>query len=293
MKHRILIPSESAGERLDVALAKAGGRTRAQAQKLLKEHRVTLRGQIATPRMTVSGGEELELTLGKEPPQPPPPGLKVLFEDNDMLAVDKPAGLAVHVGETGRPQPTVAAFAAARVDDDDRERPGIVHRLDKETSGVLLIAKHPRAKQWLQKQFHDRLVDKHYEALVRGRLRQPEASIKLPVGRSRKYPTKRAVLPGGRMAVTHYRLRRQYPGASLVDVKPETGRTHQIRVHFAHLGHPVIGDSLYGAAEPALRRFFLHAASVSLISPAGRRVTIRSPLPAELKAYLAALEGYN
>lgn len=293
MTEKLTLAAEASGERLDVALAKYTDRTRSQVQKLLKENRIKINGEFGSARTVVGGGEEIIIAPAPEEPTPAAPNIPILFEDKDMIVIDKPAGLVVHLSETGRPQPTVAAFAATRVEDTDTERPGIVHRLDKETSGVLVIAKTPESKDWLQKQFQERKVDKHYVALVAGRLKEHEATINLPIGRSRKQPTKRAVLPGGRPSVTHYKVEREIDGATLVDVVLETGRTHQIRVHFAHIGHPVIGDDLYGNPDPKLHRFFLHAASISIDSPSGRRMTINSPLPTELKTYLAERGAYN
>ncbi|HUC20882.1 MAG TPA: RluA family pseudouridine synthase [Candidatus Polarisedimenticolaceae bacterium] len=218
--------------------------------------------------------------------------LTVLYEDEDVLAIDKPAGLVVHNAETATVQPTVADFARERgVVDTDDERPGIVHRLDKDTSGVMLISKHMEAKAFLQRQFKQRGVEKTYIALLRGRLREPHAIIRLPIGRHRKQPVKRAVIPGGREAVTEYWVRETYPGASLVEIRLHTGRTHQIRVHFSHLGNPVIGDTFYGEKQrPAgLTRQFLHAAKISLELPSGKRVTVESPLPPELESFLQNL----
>ncbi|HSX41535.1 MAG TPA: RluA family pseudouridine synthase [Candidatus Saccharimonadales bacterium] len=289
----IVIPAAAAGERLDVALAAATGKSRSQITKLIKEDKIFVDDRLVTGSQLATGGERVRMAKIEQADLPEVPNLPIIFEDKDLLVIDKPAGLVVHLTETGRPQPTVADFASTKVKDDDLERPGIVHRLDRDTSGVLVIAKNPEAKKWLQKQFHDRKVEKHYIALVSGHLREGEATINLPIGRSRKQPTKRAVTPGARSSITKYRVKRELPGVSLLDVELETGRTHQIRVHFAHLGHPVIGDNLYGSAEPKLGRFFLHAASLTLTSPSGRQMTFSSPLPTELKTYLADLEGYN
>ncbi len=221
------------------------------------------------------------------------PELRVLYEDQDVIAVDKPAGLVVHPAETATVQPTVADFARSRgVIDPDDERPGIVHRLDKDTSGILLLAKHPQAKAWLQRQFKERRVKKTYIALLRGRLTPDEAIIKLPIGRHRKQPVKRAVVPGGREATTQYRVVRPYPGTTLAEVDLQTGRTHQIRVHFAHLGHPVIGDQFYGEKQrpTGLSRQFLHAAQLQFVLPSGTEITLKSGLPKELSNYLQSLE---
>ena len=288
MIQHIVIPDKSAGERLDVALAKLTGISRSQLAKAFQSGRVLVDGNPVAAKVPVAGGMQVELTAEQIQKMPAAPELPVLYEDDDLMAVDKPAGLAVHLSESGRPQPTVAAFAANRnVKDESQDRPGIVHRLDKDTSGVLLIAKHPKAKEYLQQQFRERKVHKTYLALVRGRMEPAEATIKLPIARDRKQPTKRAVVPGGRASVTHYRVMRQYDGYALLEIELETGRTHQIRVHFAHLGHPVVGDALYGGPSvPGLSRQFLHAANLKLIGPGGKQLDISSKLPPDLQGIL-------
>ena len=293
MINRWQLPPEAAGQRFDVALAAASGRTRSALAKLFKAGSVLVDGHQVSAKQVVQGGEMVEVTdrLAHSSDMAEP-DLTILFQNDDLIAVDKPAGLVVHLSETGRPQPTIAAFAAAQgVEDDDGDRPGIVHRLDKDTSGVLLIAKHPGSKRWLQQAFRDRQVKKTYQALVRGRLQPLEATIDLPIGRSRKQPTKRAVVPGARRAVTHYRTTKLLDGYSLVDVDLETGRTHQIRVHLAHLGHPVAGDSYYGGPKiPGLSRQFLHASRIELRLPEGEQLVVDSPLPPELQGVLNDLK---
>lgn len=292
MSRPLQIPTQAAGQRLDVALAEALGQTRSQIQRLLKDHKITIDGQTQAAKWLVQGGETVIVEEVAISEQPDPPKLKILYEDDDVLAVNKPAGLVVHATESGGAQPTVADFAQAHgVHDPGSDRPGIVHRLDKDTSGVMLLAKNPSAKEYLQQQFRQRKVKKCYLALVRGRLKDDEATISLPIDRSRKTPIKRAVQPQGRPAVTHYRVIERLTGACLIEIGLETGRTHQIRVHFAHLGHPVIGDTLYGEPAKGLNRQFLHAEHIEFTAPSGRLVTIDSPLPAELEAYLKSLRS--
>jgi 23S rRNA pseudouridine1911/1915/1917 synthase len=180
-------------------------------------------------------------------------------------------------------------LVADKVQDADKTRPGIVHRLDRDTSGLVVIAKHPAAKTYLQKLFKTRRVKKTYQALLVGRIKPDAAVIKLPIDRKPGQPTKRAVVKGGREAVTVYRLLKAFPGYSLVEVQPETGRTHQLRVHFSHLGHPMVGDSIYGRSEPKLGRHWLHAAKLEFKSPSGRKLKLSSPLPAELKTWVDQL----
>ncbi len=293
-EQHITIAANLAGIRLDNALALALGTSRNQIQRRIRAGLIQDRsgGKVDPSHIT----QVDEIFTIQEPAAAPIadiPDLQVLYEDADVLVVDKPAGLVVHSPESGRVQPTVAAFAAARgVVDEDPDRPGIVHRLDKDTSGVMVLAKHPKAKAFLQQQFKQRTVKKSYLALVKGRLPEAEAVIQLPIGRHRRQPVRRAVVSGARAAVTHYRTLRQYPGYTLVEVDLQTGRTHQIRVHFAHIGHAVAGDVMYGEKKrPAgLPRQFLHAAQLTFTTPAGKVLTFESPVPADLAAFLQDLE---
>jgi 23S rRNA pseudouridine1911/1915/1917 synthase len=206
--------------------------------------------------------------------------------------VDKPAGLAVHAGNGTKGQATLADYARAHTSDPDPERPGIVHRLDRDTSGLMVIAKTEAAKTYMQRQFADRTIKKAYSLLTIGTVSPASAVIKLPLDRDRAHPTKRAVVASGRDAVTNYDTVANYPGYTLIKAKPETGRTHQIRVHFAALGHPVAGDITYGQTKrPAgLPRHFLHAAELSFTAPSGKAVTLTSALPADLADFLRKLE---
>jgi 23S rRNA pseudouridine1911/1915/1917 synthase len=292
---QVVIEEQQDGERVDVALARQLAASRSQIHKQLKSGQITRAGEatLVNPSEQVRTGERFVVAPTVVEATPAVPQLTILYEDDDMLVIDKPAGLVVHTSESGRVQPTVAAFAAAHgVVDSDTARPGIVHRLDKDTSGVMVIAKNPAAKLELQRQFKERTVGKTYLALVRGRLSQEEAIIELPIGRDRNRPVKRAVVAGARPAVTRYRSLRAYPKATLVEVELQTGRTHQIRVHFAHLGHPVVGDILYGDAKRPreLTRQWLHAASLRLTTPSGTPLTVESPLPPDLANYLQTLE---
>lgn len=293
MTRRVQVPDSAGGQRLDVVLAEQLGESRSQVQKLIKNGLVTTNdGSAVDAKQAAVPGQELIVAEAPTEPVSAVPDITILYEDDDVLVVDKPAGLVVHAPETGREQPTVAAFAAAHgIVDDDPERPGIVHRLDKDTSGALVLAKNPAAKAFLQRQFKDRLVGKTYVALVRGHLQEPEAVIRLPIGRHRSQPVKRAVVSGGRPAETRYRTLRPYARETLIEVQLHTGRTHQIRVHFSHLGHPVIGDTLYGSRQrPAgLHRQFLHAGRLEFEAPSGKRVVVESPLPPELQTFLDGL----
>lgn len=283
------IPSDLAGERLDVVLARLSGMTRSQVQRHLKEGRFTAENQLLSARTSAPAGLSIRLLPQVKMADQSIPNIPVVYQDKDVLVIDKPAGLTVHATESGRTQPTLAPFARQHgVTDSDPERPGIVHRLDKDTSGLMVLAKTPEAKAFLQQQFRNREVGKTYIALVQGRPTHEEASIKLPIGRDRREPVKRAVVPGAREALTHYRVLEELPGASLLEVQLHTGRTHQIRVHFSHTGHPVMGDALYGKNRvKGLKRQFLHASGLRITLPNGQRKSFQSPLPPELEDYLA------
>ena len=293
MKQTYNITSEMAGKRLDVILPQLTGLSRSQIHKRIQEGYVAVNGQIITQSVSVRANETVTLTAPAIIETPMTADIPILYEDADIIALNKPAGLAVHLSESGRPQATVAAWAALHgVIDDDIERPGIVHRLDKDTSGILLIAKHPDAKASLQRQFKERSIKKTYLALVLGRLTNEEATISLPIARDRRRPTKRAVVPGGRPAVTHYRVLEELSGYSLVEIGLETGRTHQVRVHFAHIGHAVAGDSLYGGPViSGLKRQFLHASSMTFTAMDGKTVTVESDLPPDLSELLTRLRA--
>lgn len=212
-----------------------------------------------------------------------------LHEDDDVLVIDKPAGINVHAGAGHADEDTVVDFIQDKVEDDGSGRPGIVHRLDRDTSGVLVTAKHAEAKKLLQEQFKSRQVQKQYVALVVGRPRHSRAVLNWPIGRHPKNPLKRAVRGNGREAITGYTTLEEFDGYTLLELKPKTGRMHQIRVHLAHLGHPVVGDALYGKHVPGLDRHFLHAQSLTVRLPSGASRQFTAELPRELKEFLGKL----
>ncbi len=215
--------------------------------------------------------------------------LPVVYQDDDIAIVDKPAGLLVHP-PVGSKEPTLADFARGISSDVDALRPGIVHRLDRDTSGLVIIAKTAAAKAKLQRLFKQSKIKKTYLALVVGRLDPPAAVIKLPLAR-RQNSLKRAVDPQGKPAETAYRTLASYPGYSYLEVTPRTGRTHQIRVHLASLRHPVVGDRLYGHQMPGLARQFLHASRLQFKAPSGRLVDVASPLSPDLADFLKKLQS--
>ncbi len=215
----------------------------------------------------------------------------IRYEDDDLAVIGKPAGLTVHPG-AGRPTGTLLDWLDTAVPATRRlERHGLVHRLDRDTSGLLIIAKTDAAARDLSAQFQDRRVRKWYRALVEGTPAKPAAEIDAPIARHHADRKRYAVRPDGKPASTTYRTVRAYPGRTLLEVEPKTGRTHQIRVHLAALRHPIVGDAVYGTADPGLGRQFLHAAKLRFIHPRTKRsLTVEDPLPDDLKVFLRGLD---
>jgi 23S rRNA pseudouridine1911/1915/1917 synthase len=302
---RVAVPDGLDGERLDSALARMFGLSRAQAAELIGNGDVLVDGHPAAKSDRVPAGQWLDVTL-PPPPVPlsvipqPVPGLRLLFEDADIIVVDKPVGVAAHPtpGWSGPTElqgllgagHTVATSGAA-------ERQGIVHRLDAGTTGVMVVAKSESAYSALKQAFRDRAVDKRYHALVQGHPDPFRGTIDAPIARHPSGDGRFAVVADGRPSVSHYDTLEAFRAASLVEVRLETGRTHQIRVHMAAIRHPCVGDRLYGA-DPVLakrlglNRQWLHAVSLSFEHPAdGRVVEFVSPYPADLQAALDMLRA--
>jgi 23S rRNA pseudouridine1911/1915/1917 synthase len=294
------IVADRAGERLDVAVARLCEISRAQAQRLIDAGLVS--GEHGVRRKAgerLVGGDRLTVRIpSPEPavPQPEDIPLDILYEDEHMLVVNKPAGMPVHPGP-GHASKTLVNALLAHCPDlpgiGGVQRPGIVHRLDKDTSGLIVVAKDERAHNGLSSQLKDRRMQKTYLALVEGRVRPSEALIDAPIGRdpnSRRLMMVRGVT--GRDAQTSYRVRSQYEHCALVEVTLHTGRTHQIRVHFASIGHPVVGDEVYGHKSALVGRQFLHAWRLAFRHPVdGRELAFEAPLPEDLNAALAELDA--
>ena len=229
-------------------------------------------------------------------PQDIPVG--IVYEDEQLIVVDKPAGLTVHPAP-GHPDGTLVNALLALVPDlpgiGGVERPGIVHRLDKDTSGLIVVAKTDAAHRSLSRQMKERSVDKSYVALAAGTLRKTEGEVDAPIGRHPQQRKKMAVVDGGRAALTRYKVAERFDGPrgrfTLVEAHPVTGRTHQIRVHLAYIGHPLVGDPVYGRRSPLVPRHFLHAARLEIAMPPGEteRKTFESPLPDDLSDALSEL----
>ena len=287
--------------RLDKYVSQSYGElSRSYVQKLIEEGYVTVNDKVAKPSLKIKTGDKVvidlptpELSIPILVPESLP--LDIVYEDNDLLVIDKPAGITVHPAP-GHPSHTLVNAILAHCPDilglDSSNRPGIVHRLDKNTSGLMVVARKNDVQLNLSAQIKNRSVLKKYLVLVRGCPSPEEGDIKAPIGRHPKNRKKMAVVPGGREAHTSYQVVRLYKGYSLVEARIMTGRTHQIRVHFSSIGHPVIGDDVYGVRVPYLERQFLHACLLGFRLPGtGEWVEFRSQLPDDLEKALENLSG--
>jgi 23S rRNA pseudouridine1911/1915/1917 synthase len=299
---RLVVPAGGGG-RVDRFAADLSGLSRSRVQRLISDGRVTADGQLVKANTFVPSGAVLVIDV----PPPEPAGIEpeaialdVVFEDDDVLVVDKPAGLVVHPSPGHWSGTLVNALLArdtvyggiAGV-----ERPGIVHRLDRDTSGLLMVAKTDAAQASLMAQLKARRVKKTYLALVQGSVQAAIGRIEAPIGRDPKNRMRMAVVPDGRASVTGYRVRERFAGWTLLELDLVTGRTHQIRVHLAALGHPVAGDAVYGTGTArrgpdGLTRLFLHAWRLVFAAPAtGELVRLEASLPPTLEDVLVALRG--
>ena len=286
---------EAAGERLDVVLAPHAG-SRAAAQKLIDAGRVRVDGVPRPKRHVLAGGERIEVAEAEATAEPEvaPVPFAVAWEDEHLLVVDKPAGVVVHPGQ-GRPGGTLVQALAGRVaGGPDPQRPGVVHRLDRDTSGLLVLARSDAVLAALQGALRAGEVTREYLALVEGRPAARSGTIDAPLGRDRRVRTRISTdTDEPRPAVTHFSVERTLPEATLLRVTLETGRTHQIRAHLLAIGHPVAGDPEYGRAGLyGLERQFLHAGRLAFAHPVtGAALDLRSPLPEDLAAALARAAG--
>jgi 23S rRNA pseudouridine1911/1915/1917 synthase len=301
---REVIPPALAGERLDRVVSLVTGCSRRDAAALLEAGGAELDGAVVSAgKERVTAGQVLTVDAGALPRREPPTAdptvpVRVIYEDHDVIVVDKPPGLVVHPG-AGHVIGTLVGGVLARYPEvasvGDPERPGIVHRLDRDTSGLLVVARNERAYADLVAQLGARQVTRRYLALIWGVPEPAHGIIEAPIGRSPRRPTRQAVVSGGRAARTRYEVRATYrepAECALVACELETGRTHQIRVHLAAIGHPVVGDRDYGGVRPRLRtpRLFLHAGHLSFAHPrTGKVLSFDAPIPGDLAAVLAEL----
>ena len=295
----MLYVAEQDGARLDHFLhQRLPEHSRSRIQEWIKAGRVLVNGKPARASYGVRAGDRIDVGPADPPPLHATPEdipLRVLYEDDDMVAIDKPAGMAVHAGAGLHSGTLVNALLhrfGALSGVGGPLRPGIVHRLDRFTSGVLLVAKHDAAHRKLAAQFSGRQDEKVYLALAQGVVKQENGRIDRPIARDPVRRTRMtARLAEGRAAWSEYRVLRRFPNATLLEVRIGTGRTHQIRAHLASVGHPVVGDALYGAAgNSVLGRYFLHAHRIRFRRPStGEEVEVVSPLAPELEAFLAKI----
>ncbi len=302
MPELLEVDARDAGKRLDHYLQeKLPQFSRSRLQDWIRDGRVELNGAAKTKSsLVLKGGEKISVA-----PADPPPlhataedlPVEVLYEDDDVVAVNKPAGIVVHAG-AGNHAGTLVNRLVHRFQSlstvGGEARPGIVHRLDKDTSGVILVAKHDAAHRALAEQFASRTTEKIYLALVQGSVPNDSGKITLKIARDPAKRIRMSARPDtGRTALTEYKVQQRFGTKyTYLRIRIGTGRTHQIRVHFSTIGHPVVGDALYGASSKSglEKRFFLHAHRIRFDSPStGERITVESPLPAELAAFLAAL----
>jgi 23S rRNA pseudouridine1911/1915/1917 synthase len=290
------VPADAAGERLDryvAALPEVA--SRAEAERLLAAGAVRVDGEPRPKSHRLAGGERIEVDATKPEAvalEPEERDLRIAYEDEHLLVVDKPAGLVVHPSAGHMGGTLVHALLARGIAGGElAERPGIVHRLDRDTSGLLVVARSQDAYQRLQDLVRKRLLDRRYLALVRGRPRSRTGRIEAPIGRDRHDPTRRSLdTDSPQEAITHFEVERLLPRHALLAVRLETGRTHQIRVHLEAIDLPVVGDPVYGVPDRELGRQFLHANRLSFPHPfSGEPVETESPLPEELQAALARL----
>jgi 23S rRNA pseudouridine1911/1915/1917 synthase len=293
--------AQDSGKRLDSFLhERLPDFSRSRLQSWIKEGRVLVNGASVRASYLIRGGESLSVVPAELPPlkaQAEELPIRILYQNNDVVVVDKPAGMVVHAGAGHHTGTLVNALlhhfgSLSSVNGD--LRPGIVHRLDRETSGVLVVARTDRAHQSLAAQFHDRKVEKVYLALVNGHMKTKMGRITAPITRDPVRRTRMTTkLASGRSALTEYEVLEEFESASYLRVRIGTGRTHQIRVHLASIGHPIVGDRLYGAPPlqaSGLSRFFLHAHYLAFHSPStGQRIAVESPLPPDLLHFLLLL----
>jgi 23S rRNA pseudouridine1911/1915/1917 synthase len=288
------VPAEAAGARLDRFLADPLG-SRSRAQSLIESGRVRVDGQTRPKRHALIGGERISV----EEPEPPAPvpatdvPYGIAYEDQYLLVVDKPAGVVVHPARGHWTGTLAQALAGRGAQGGEPWRAGIVHRLDRETSGLLVVAKDDAVHRALKERLAERALRREYQALVAGHPEARTGTVDAPVGRHRRDRLLMSIdTDDPREARTHFELERQLPAAALLRVTLETGRTHQIRVHMAAIGHPVCGDPQYGTAgEYGLARQFLHAARLAFEHPVtGAQVDVHSALPADLAAALERAE---
>lgn len=302
---KVLKLTNVARERLDKVLVEIMKISRSKAQELIEAETVLVNGKVPTAHLKVSAKDKIELTAAKEKKvkiiKIKPPSLEIVYEDEDVIVVNKPAGLLTHPAPNVHEPTLVDALVAydkkIKNVGDDKKRAGIVHRLDRDASGLLIVAKTNAAFAHLKSQFQNRLTRKIYAVLVHGKIAKDTDTIVWPIARSTTRKGRMAARPTsqeGREAITHFDVVKRYPHLTLLDVRIETGRTHQIRAHMFALGHQVVGDKLYkhkGVKGIGLGRLFLHAKELTITLPSGEEKTFTARLPLELQSALNSLDN--
>ncbi|HCU0631663.1 TPA: RluA family pseudouridine synthase [Listeria monocytogenes] len=298
MQNETLIIEEShARERVDKVIAEMMGKSRSAIQLMLKNGDITVNGELAKPNYKVQVGDEIHYEV-REPEElevlAEDIPLDIYFEDKDMLVVNKPEGIVVHPS-AGHASGTLVNALLFHCDDlsgiNGKIRPGIVHRIDKDTSGLLMVAKNDHAHESLAKQLKDKTSDREYIALVHSDIVHQKGTIEAPIGRAKEDRQKMAVVRDGKEARTHFEVLERLPGYTLINCKLDTGRTHQIRVHLKYIGHPLAGDPKYGPKNTIKGNGqFLHAAKLGFDHPTtNERMTFEAPLPSSFEKALKSL----
>lgn len=284
---KVTVNADHAGTRLDVFVAaQLPELSRAFIQKLCANGKVMVNGAGSKVGNKLREGDEVAIDYTpSDAAAIPHIEVPIIYEDDDVIVMNKPIGLLTHALGVHGTEPSIASFLRSKTASLDGERAGIVHRLDRATSGIIIGAKNQKALSWLQKQFAERKAKKTYVALVEGQLSLPEAVIDMPIERNPKAPAMFRVGANGKSAVTAYKVLEQGERYALIELRPETGRTHQLRVHLAHIGHPIAGDPLYGKGKYG-DRLFLHAQKLEITLPNRERKTFTAPLPTEFRKTL-------
>lgn len=282
---KIIVDDSLAKKRIDRAVADSFPHyPRTALSKLMLSGHITLNGKQSKPGARLHEGDILDVDLSPLDALPEAIDLPVIYEDKDIIVVDKPAGVISHARGRFFNEPSVASFVRQKVADMTGERAGIVHRLDRATSGVMVCAKNQEMLSWLQQQFSDRKVTKTYLAVIEGTMPSETGRIEMPITRNLSRPQSFMVDGAGRPASTNYQVLKSEGLYSLVELSPETGRTHQLRVHLAQLGHPIVGDELYrGKKAP---RLLLHAFCLEITLPSGKKSKFTAPVPKIFKEYV-------
>ena len=299
--NNLIVDALNAGKRIDAYIAEnVENMSRSACVNLIEEGNITVNGKKIKKNYKVSEGDSIEITMPELKPYealPQKMDLDIRYEDKDVLVINKPKGLVVHPAPGNEDGTLVNALLDYCKEDlsgiGGVQRPGIVHRIDKETSGLLIVAKNDMAHRHLSDQLKTRTLSRRYYALVLGNIKEDSGTIDAPIGRSLKDRKKMAIIANGRDAVTHFRVLARYVGYTLVECKLQTGRTHQIRVHMAHIQHPIAGDNVYGnkTDKSGIDGQCLHAKELEFIHPAtGENVHVECPLPEYFETFLKKLK---